>query len=247
MFLFSNLINIFLLAALIPPIAMMVMVYRQDKIEREPAGLIVRLFLFGCLSALPAVILETIAGTLISALFGNSPYMLYLLVSNFIGVALIEEGCKYFFLKRQTWDNPEFNYRFDAVVYAVAVSMGFAAVENVIYVFSYGLGTALLRALLSIPLHCICGIYMGHYYGEAKLGDVRGIPGSMSRNIRLAILVPVLLHGFYDFAASAGSVLFTIIFAIFVIVVDITAIRNIRTFESEDMALYQDQGFDHWR
>ena len=247
LFLFPNIVlNIFLLAALIPPIVLMVMVYRQDKIEKEPVNLIIRLVLFGFLSTVPAVILEIIAGRIISALFGGS-YMLYLLISNFIGVAVIEEGCKYFFLKQQTWNHPAFNYRFDGIVYAVSVSLGFAALENVEYVFLYGLGTAVSRALLAIPLHCICGIFMGHFYGEAKLGDVRNIPEYKSHNLIFALLLPTLIHGFYDFALSTESGIFTLIFIIYVIALDIIAIRSIRRFSAEDIALYQEQGFDTWR
>ena len=247
LFLFPNtVLNIFLLAALIPPLVLMVMVYRQDKIEKEPISLIIRLVLFGFLSTIPAVILEIVADAVISAVFGRS-YMLYLLISNFIGVAAIEEGCKYFFLKTQTWNHPAFNYRFDGIVYAVSVSLGFAALENVEYVFMYGLGTAVSRALLAIPLHCICGIFMGHFYGEAKLGDARRIPEYRSRNLIFAFLLPMLIHGFYDFALSTDSGIFTLIFIIYVIVLDIIAIRSIRRFSAEDIALYQEQGFDSWR
>ena len=247
LFLFPNtVLNIFLLAALIPPLVLMVMVYRQDKIEKEPISLIIRLVLFGFLSTIPAVILEIVADAVISAVFGRS-YMLYLLISNFIGVAAIEEGCKYFFLKTQTWNHPAFNYRFDGIVYAVSVSLGFAALENVEYVFMYGLGTAVSRALLAIPLHCICGIFMGHYYGEAKLAEVKGWNHLCSQNLTMAILVPTLLHGFYDFAISADGAIFTLIFLAYVVILDVAAIRSIRRFSDEDISFYQDQGFDYWR
>ena len=240
-------INILLLAALIPPIVLMVMVYRQDKIEKEPVGLIIRLVLFGCLSTIPAVILEILADLILSALLRDTASMLYLILENFLGVAVIEEGCKYFFLHQQTWRNREFNYRFDGIVYAVSVSLGFAALENVQYVFSYGLGTAVTRALLAIPLHCICGIFMGHYYGEAKFAEVKGLESSKSRNLILAILVPTLIHGFYDFALSTQSGLITIIFIIYVIALDVIAFRSIRKFSNEDIGFYQSSGFDYWR
>ena len=247
-FMIPNMVlNILLLAALIPPIVLMVMVYRQDKIEKEPLNLIIRLILFGFLSTVPAVILEVAADAVLSAIFWNPYSLVYLAVSNFIGVALIEEGCKYFFLKRQTWNHPEFNYRFDGIVYAVSVSLGFAALENVEYVFLYGLGTAVTRALLAIPLHCICGIFMGHYYGEAKLAEVKGWNHLCSQNLTMAILVPTLLHGFYDFAISADGAIFTLIFLAYVVILDVTAIRSIRRFSDEDISFYQDQGFDYWR
>ena len=250
MFLFmipNTILNILLLAALIPPIILMVMVYRQDKIEKEPIDLIIRLILFGCLSTIPAVILEILADLILSAVLRNTASMLYLILENFIGVAVIEEGCKYFFLHQQTWRNREFNYRFDGIVYAVSVSLGFAALENVQYVFSYGLGTAVTRALLAIPLHCICGIFMGHYYGEAKFAEVKGLQSSKSRNLILAVLVPTLIHGFYDFALSTESGWITIIFIIYVIVLDVIAFRSIRKFSNEDIGFYQSRGFDYWR
>ena len=78
-----------------------------------------------------------------------------------IFVGLIEEGSKFFFLYRFTWKDKAFNYRFDGIVYAVFVSLGFAALENVFYVFNYGTGVALQRALLTIPGHMSFAVYMG--------------------------------------------------------------------------------------
>lgn len=239
-------IQIFLLAALVPPIILMVMVFRQDKIEKEPVSLIIRLIVMGVISIIPAIFLEAAARRLFTAMLPETS-MLYLVLENFLGVALIEEGCKYFFLKKVTWRHPAFNYRFDGIVYAVAVSLGFAALENVLYVFQYGLGTALARALLAIPLHCICGIFMGHFYGEAKYGEVLGVQGMKSRNLFLAVLVPMLIHGFYDFALSADNGFISLLFFVYVIVLDIVAFRSIRKFSQQDTALYQNNGFDYWR
>lgn len=249
MFLFmipSAIIQILLLAALIPPIILMVMVYKQDKIEKEPVWLIVRLILFGCVSVLPAALLEILMDIILQTAIPNTQSILYLVLENFLGVAIIEEGCKYYFLWWQTWRSPEFNYRFDGIVYAVSVSLGFAALENIQYVFSYGLGTALSRAILAIPLHCICGIFMGHFYGEAKFAEARGLASSKTRNMVYAILVPTLIHGFYDFALSTQSGVATFVFLVYVIILDIVAFRSIKKFSNEDVALYQNQGFRYY-
>ena len=243
---YTTVFIVFLLAALIPPLIMMVLVYRQDKIEKEPIWLVIKLIIFGCISCIPTLYLERL-GTVIFSFFFSYETLLYLFIKYFIGVALVEEGCKYFFTWIGSWRNKEFNYRFDGIVYAVSVSIGFAALENVGYVFSYGLQTAAMRAVLSIPLHCICGIFMGHYYGEAKFAEVQGRIAEKKRYQRTAIILPLILHGFYDFAISTDYLIFTFIFYIFVIVLDIVAIKKIRKYSREDIAFYQKKGFDHWR
>ena len=116
-----------------------------------------------------------------------------------IAASLLEE------LRKRTWYRPEFNFRFDAVVYSVSVSLGFAAFENVLYIMNFGLGVAPIRAVTAIPMHCITGIFMGHYYGQAKYCEFRHEWTKMSIYNITAYVVPVLLHGFYDFAAGSES------------------------------------------
>lgn len=248
----SNYLNLMVFVAVIPAIILMVLVYQQDKIEHEPVGLIIRLFLYGCASTFLAMILEMIASRIITAAIPDTSSWLYLIINNFIGVAIIEEGCKLLFCRLGTWNNPEFNYRYDGIVYAVAVSLGFAALENIEYVFNFGIQVAPSRGLLAIPLHCICGIFMGHFYGQAKMAEVRGYPGAEKRNNFFSLFVPMMLHGFYDFAASSENDIITIIFFVYVIVLDIIAFRSVRKFSREDMPLsdyqnYQDNGFNYWR
>ena len=191
------------------------------------------------------MILEGAADYILGRLISNGD--VYLFVEVFAGVALVEELCKYFFLKRTTWRSPEFNFRFDGIVYAAFTSLGFAALENIMYVFSNGLGTAVARALLSIPGHCIFGIYMGYYYGLAKQADYAGDENQSRRNRRLALLVPTILHGIYDYLAFAMSVytdanneprLWIIgAFLVFVIVMDIVSIRTVKQAAGEDIRI----------
>lgn len=248
----SDYLNLMVFVAVVPAIVLMVLVYQQDKIEHEPVWLIAKLFGFGCLSTFLAMILEIIADRIITAAIPNTGSWLYLIISNFIGVAIIEEGCKLLFVHIGTWNSPEFNYRYDGIVYAVAVSLGFAALENIEYVFNFGIQVAPSRGILAIPLHCICGIFMGHYYGEAKMAQVRGYSGAEKRNHFFSLFVPMMLHGFYDFAASSENDVITVIFFVYVIVLDIIAFRSVRKFSREDMPLsdyqsYQQNGFDFWR
>ena len=140
-------------------------VYKKDKVEKEPVGLIVRLFVFGMIAGPLAAILETVAFNVFEALL--SPGTLLLILEYFIGVAAVEEGLKYIFLSTVR-KNSHFNYVFDGIVYAVAVSLGFAALENVLYVFDGGFEVAVMRAIFSVPGHCANGVIMGCFFGLAK-------------------------------------------------------------------------------
>ena len=219
--------------ALLPAAALLFYIYRMDTIEKEPTKLLIRLFLFGCLCAIPASILEGIGEQLLG---GVSSTLVYLLVDAFIVVAVAEEGCKFAFLCT-AWKNPAFDYRFDAIVYAVCVSLGFAALENVMYVVQYGMGTAIIRAFTSVPGHCFFGVYMGYWFGKAKHASFYGLPGKRTY-LALSFLVPTLLHGFYDFCCfMSGNGLFVAIFYAFLIVFFIAAVRCVKKASAEDVPI----------
>ena len=194
--------NILLAAALLPAIALMFYVYSKDKVEKEPVGLVVRLFVFGAISGPIAAVLENVAFEVFEAILPAG--ILLLVLEYFVGVAAVEEGCKYLFLSTVR-KNPEFNYVFDGVVYAVAVSLGFAALENVLYVFDGGMEVAIQRAIFSVPGHCADGVVMGCFYGLARQREVRGNKSGARTYYLLAFLLPVLEHGFYDCALSTES------------------------------------------
>lgn len=158
-------------------------------------------------------------------------------IENFIGVALIEEFFKYRVLKYFTWKHPAFNYHFDAIVYSVCVSMGLAILENIMYVSKYGFGTAIARMFISVPAHCIFAIYMGCYYGTAKSAAVFSKSESR-RYLSLALCVPVLFHGFFDYTASLDTDWSALVFIVFVIVMDILSIRRIRRASKSDAPVY---------
>ena len=127
--------NLLMLAAAVAPAAwLMKKVYDLDTIEKEPTNLLLRLLLLGVLSTVPAIFLEWVVGSVLKAALDGTG-IIFAFAQSFLGVALIEEGCKYFFLRWGAWKRPEFNCRFDGVVYAVFVSLGFALLENINYVF----------------------------------------------------------------------------------------------------------------
>lgn len=225
---------LYVLAAILPAVFLLIYVYRHDKVEREPAALLLSLLWRGVLASLCAIVLEIIGQSILDRFITPGSF-LHTVLQAFIVVAAVEEGTKYFFLKRRTWNDPNFNYRFDAIVYAVFVSLGFAAFENVQYVFAYGLSVALPRALLAIPGHMSFGVYMGVYYGRARFRESYGHPIAAKSDRMMAYISAVLLHGFYDACAMIGTTKATIVFIIFVIVTYLSVFRRLRREAARDM------------
>lgn len=234
-----------LLLAVFPGLLIIKKTYDLDRIEKEPTGLLMKLVIFGALTAIPIVFFELFAEGILQGLFYEGS-LAYIAVENFIGVALVEEGFKRFALKKITWKNREFNCVFDAVVYSVCVSMGFAILENIMYVLEGGIGTALMRAVLSVPGHGMFSVFMGHYYGLAKRNAVRGEMGMMRGNLLLSLWIPVLLHGFYDFCLSLDSGIMILVFFVFVIITYIAALRNLKAYAREDQYLYENVRENNW-
>ena len=209
------------------------LVYRKDRIEKEPLGFLFKLLLGGGITVISAIVIGLLGENLFSA-FVSRDTIIFLLIDNFLLTALVEEGGKYFVLKKKTWNSKEFNYSFDAVVYAVTVSLGFALVENILYLIDADLITAVMRGVLSVPGHAIYGIFMGYYYGLAKKYDWKEEFREKKRNLRKALLVPVMLHGFYDFCLEIESDIFYLIFFVFEISLTIIAVRKLHKLSRED-------------
>ena len=224
---------IYVLAAVLPAVFLMLFIYRQDRIEKEPAGLLLALLWKGVLAALCAIVLEIIGQIILDRLFVPGTFLHTILLA-FVVVAAVEEGMKYHFLKKRTWYDPNFNYRFDAVVYAVFVSLGFAAFENVQYVFTYGLSVALPRALLSIPGHMAFAVYMGIDYGRAKLRESRGFYDGARGDRKMAYLSAVVLHGIYDACIMLNTTGATVVFLLFVAVTYFRTFRRLRREAARD-------------
>ena len=233
----NYIIVIYILAAIIPAVFLLRYVYKQDKIEKEPPGLLLTLIVCGVLAALCAIVLECIGNLILdNTLTKESPY--YILVLAFLVVAVAEEGCKFFFLKRRTWYDLNFSHLYDGVVYSVFVSLGFAAFENIKYVFSYGLSVVLPRALFAIPGHLGFSVFMGVFYGRAKLCENRGNKSGKTVNLILGYLSAVFLHGFYDACAMSGSQIANIIFYVFVAVMYVVVYQMIKRTSKKDRPIY---------
>ena len=229
---------ILIAAAVVPAVFLMVKVYQADRLEKEPIGMLIGLFFLGIISTTLAGITEELGSDALANLFPNggliSDALLY-----FVVVALSEEGFKYLLLKIRTWKNPQFNCQFDGVVYAVFVSLGFALWENIAYVMRFGFGTAVARAVTAVPGHACFGVFMGVWYGVAKRYELAGRIEDSDHARKMALLIPVALHGAYDFIASMENDLMGIIFLVFVGWMFLTALNLVRKVSAEDRPLAQ--------
>ena len=231
--------GVLVVLAVIPAVILMIYIYAKDKVEKEPIGMLVGLFFLGALTIFGAAGGEyAIQEALVQVLDEKS--VAFNFVFYFFGVALCEEGMKFLVLRTRTWKSPNFNYTFDAIVYAVVISLGFATFENIMYVVdSMTYELAFWRGILSVPGHAIDAVFMGVFYGKAKyfasIGDMSG----KSRNMALAFFVPLATHGFYDFCLSLQGEFeqAMLLFFGFVIITTIAAIINVHTFSKKDTAI----------
>ncbi len=219
--------SIYILAAVLPAIFLLRYVYKHDTVDKEPPGLLLSLILMGVIAALLSIVFEMIGEKILNDKVSQDDKY-YKIILAFAVVAAVEEGTKFLLMKWRTWNNPNFNYRFDGIVYAVFTSLGFAAFENIKYVFNFGLSVALPRAVLAVPGHMGFAVFMGLFYGRAKMFSDLGRNGAKVFNLLMAYLSAVFLHGFYDACAMIGNTLSTIIFIVFVVVMYIVVIRLIK-------------------
>ena len=210
---------IYILAAVLPAIFLLRYIYKHDTVDKEPPGLLLSLILMGVVAALMSIVLEIIGEKILNDQISQDDKY-YKIILAFAVVAVVEEGTKFLLMKLKTWKNPNFNYSFDGIVYAVSVSLGFAAFENIKYVMNFGLSVALPRAVLAV--------FMGLFYGRAKLFSDLGCKGKKVMNLLASYLSAVFLHGFYDSCAMIGNTLSTVIFIAFVALMYVIVISLIK-------------------
>lgn len=251
-------------AALFPAIALCIYVFRKDRVEKEPLGLLLLLLAMGALSCYPAGELEEILINGIRKFFLNFGresngtlylptriFKLYNGLVYFVGVGLVEEALKFVVLLLFTRKNKNFNSLFDGLIYSVFVSLGFAALENVMYVTRYGWLNAFTRAVMSVPAHMFFSVLMGYYYSlwhmyamartqERKL-KAQGLilPQTkeypVGRYLVLSLLMPVLAHGWYDYCCTVGTKLGTVMLYFFLLFLYIYCFGKIGKLSQGDM------------
>lgn len=174
-------------AGVAPALALMSFFYLKDKIT-EPITLIVRTFIYGSLIVFPIMFIQYAIDE--SGHLGNVFIQLFV-------VAFLEEFFKWFIFRYVIYQHTEFDAHYDGIVYAVSISLGFATVENILYLFANGIEYAFTRALFPVSSHALFGVIMGYHFGKAKMNN-----RYVYWNIILALLIPLTLHGSYNFMLS---------------------------------------------
>ncbi len=183
---------VYLLAlALAPGIAIGIYIYLKDKHEREPLSLLLISFFYGVLSTAVTLFISWPLDFIVTI---NEANVVHQFWNAFFKVALVEEFSKFIFIRFILYNNKNFNEPFDGIVYACMVGMGFATLENIIYVFQYGAPTGFIRMFTAVPAHATFAVLMGYFLGKAKFTHRKGIYYSI-----LALLVPTAFHGAYDY------------------------------------------------
>lgn len=226
--------RILIAAAIIPAVLLLLYVYKKDRLEKESTKLLLILVVLGILSTLMASATEN-AGIAFLPFIVAAGSTAYNIVLYYIVVGLSEEGFKYLVMRWKTWRNPEFNCQFDGVVYSVFVALGFALFENIMYVFQYGFATAVARAVTAVPGHACFGVFMGVFYGAAKRLEKMGRKGNSKACRLLAVIIPMFLHGTYDFlASSSASSGYVWSFVVFVIALFFAAYLLVKKLSAND-------------
>ncbi len=208
-----------LLASLAPVFIILFYIYFRDKYEKEPLGMLIKALLLGIVIVIPVIFVER----MLMILMPQSSKVAEAAYHAFVVAGSTEELFKFLVLYLLVWKSPNFNEKFDGIVYAVFVSLGFAGVENVLYVMDGGMQTALTRAITAVPAHAIFGITMGYYLGIAHM--YRELKG---KYLTRALLVPILLHGIYDFILMVEVSWLLLLFVPFLIVLYIMGIKKMK-------------------
>ncbi len=218
--------------AVLPTIILATYLLFIDRFEREPIGLLVKVFFFGILCTIPTIIAEKIGEyfNIFTGLFGIA-------VHAFIVVALSEEFFKRRVVLKRAFHHPAFNEKLDGIIYCSFASLGFATAENIMYITSFyaqDQSIWITRALLSVPAHMLLGITMGYFLAMAKFCMD---PAKCKKYMRKSLVVPVILHGIFDFILMAERPFLFIFFIPFVIYLWISSLKKLNVYYKESKLL----------
>lgn len=182
-----------------PGIAICLFIFYKDIYNREPKFNLILSFILGCLAIFPAIWFETFFGAT------NDGTVMGTAIYTYAVVAFSEEFSKFLGLRLYSYSRPSFDDPFDGIVYGVMVSMGFATLENVLYVLKYaqlgqGWQIGIQRMFLSVPAHATFGIIMGYFVGKSKFNKPKSILLMVA-----GLLGAIFFHGTFDFFLFVGQ------------------------------------------
>ena len=186
-------LNLFM-TAITPGIALGLFFYFFDRHNREPIRMLLKVFIMGIFSVIPTIFIENILSN-----FNIFPGIFGIGYTAFIVAGLSEEFIKRKVVLKSVYFNPVFDEKLDGIVYCVIAALGFATIENVMYVvfrFADVESVGFYRAILSVPAHMLFAVTMGYYMSLAKFAAT---PEECQFYFKKSLTVPVVLHGIFDF------------------------------------------------
>ncbi|MCT4599244.1 MAG: PrsW family glutamic-type intramembrane protease [Vallitalea sp.] len=226
-------IDLFALA-ITPGIALALGIYLTDRYDREPIHLLVKMFALGMFSVIPILLIEKVL-TGLNIFTG----LLSIAYVAFIVAGFSEEFVKRLIVIKFAYNHEAFNEKLDGIVYAVFVSLGFATVENVLYVvfrFSHISVVGIQRAIFSVPAHMLFAITMGYYLSLAKYSDD---DNKSKHYLRLSLLIPIILHGIYNYILMAQNEKLMMFFIPFVIFLWSYNLRKLNVYYKESKMFHE--------
>lgn len=180
--------------AITPAIVIVLSLYLSDRHDREPFKILVLTYILGALSVIPIIIVEEIL-----LRFNIFTGILYAFYTSFIVAGLTEEFFKRLIVLKLPYKTKYFNEKLDGIIYSVFASMGFATIENIVYVvyrYANNPHVGLYRGVFSVPAHAVFAITMGYYLSLAKFDTDEN---RKRINMRRSLYMPILLHGTFNF------------------------------------------------
>jgi len=220
--------------AILPAVVLAAIILFYDRYDREPFGLLMKVFFFGMLSIIPTIIAESIGQffNIFNGVFGIA-------IEAFLVVGFSEEFFKRRVVLKRAYHHPAFDEKLDGIVYCAFAALGFATVENIVYIGFYFAdveGIWVTRALLSVPAHLLLGITMGYYLSMAKFCMD---PVKSRKYMKKSLVIPALLHGAFDFMLMSGMTILVVVFIPFLIYLWISSIKKLNQYHRESKAAHQ--------
>jgi len=192
--------TILVIASMAPIVFLLWYFDHLDKKEKESRRFLWSIFLWGVLITFIAGIIEYFSEDLLLS-FVFDPLIQTFAIA-FISTATVEESLKYLVVKKKVYDHPAFNEYYDGIIYAVVASLGFAAMENIFYVFEGGLYVAIIRAFLTVPAHALFGAIMGYNISLARFSTNKA---DEKKFLKKGLILAIVFHGLYDFLLLISS------------------------------------------
>lgn len=217
-----------ILLAILPGIILSLFIIIQDRFDREPVKLLLKIFLLGMFATIPTIAVEAFGQNfnIFSGILGQ-------LFEAIVIVGFAEEFFKRLVVLRYAFYNPAFNEKLDGIVYCAIAALGFATLENIFYIVTYSASVPdiwITRGLLSVPAHMLLGVTMGYYLSLSKFCPH---PAKCRSYYNKSLYIPALLHGLFDFMLMTTLPLLSLAVIPFIAYLWITSMIKLRRYYRE--------------